>query len=505
MALSTRNALEREVKKLISRHNAMCRAAALDRRRYERRSGLTAAIPPSNEPAHWAVHPHFNPYYVNSRLDSISHALRLKLQSGTYEPNPILLVDIPKPSGGTRQISLLTVPDAAVSYSLATRLVERNAHFFTSYTYAYRRDRNAHHAIQHLMSELRGASRLFVLEFDFSRYFDSIEHDYLMEMLDRHFLSTARERALILRLLTCHRAAGVPAYLAGAFTQATRGIPQGSTLSLFLANVACHELDSEIEHEGAVFARYADDTVVLCDSYEKADRCARHLMDHGKRSGTEVNFSKSEGVRLLACEGDCEMKTTHSVTFLAHSLSSTGVGISPKSISRMKRTVAQIIQRHLLLQPSRGHVDPDRFGVGFRDWDLVTCLNELRRYAYGRLTEASLSSALSGAGQFNITRCALSFYPTVDAGKAEVLKDLDGWLADVLTRAYTKRTRLLTPLGIAVPTLTKEDIISGDWYEFPSVPNETRLPSFFRSWLYVQRCARIFGLSRFPSPVYEYT
>ena len=504
MAVSTRDALKREVDKLISRHNAMCRATALDRRRYERRSGLTAELPSSTEPAHWTAHPHFNPYYVHSRLDTLAHALRQKLQAGTYQPNPILLADIRKPGGGTRQISLLTVPDAAVSYALGTRLVERNAHFFTSYTYAYRTDRNAHHAIQHLMSELRGASRMFVLEFDFSKYFDSIEHRYLTDTLSRHFHTTTRERDLINRLLTCQRAAGIAAYTAGTFTAATRGIPQGSTLSLFLANVACHELDREIEREGAVFARYADDTVILCDSYEKADRCARHIMEHGQRSGTEVNFSKSHGISVLTEQGNAEMKTKRSMTFLAHSLSAAGVGVSPKSVVRMKRKVAQIIQRHLLLQPSRGHVNPSRLGSGFRDWDLVTCLNELRRYIYGRITEASLTAALAGSGYFNITRCALSFYPTVDLERAEVFKQLDGWLADTLTRAYAKRVQLLASLGVTASPLSRDEIISGGWHSFPSVTNETRLPSFFKSWLYVRRCARIFGLLRFPSPVYEY-
>lgn len=143
-------------------------------------------------------------------------------------------------------------------------------------------------------------------------------------------------------------------------------------------------------------------------------------------------------------------------------------------------------------------------GSGFHDWDLVTCVNELRRYIYGRISDAALDSALGGTGHFNIARCALSFYPTVDANKADVFKSLDGWLVDTLLRAYARRVRLLRALSIAVSSVSRADLISGSWYSYPSIPNETSLPSFYKSWLYVRRCARIFGLSRFPSPIYEY-
>jgi len=504
MGLPVRRALEREVGKLISRHNSHCRATALYRRRYVKRSGRVASRPASSVPAHWEAHPLFNPYYVRSRLANIAHSISDKLRHSQYDPKPALALDIPKPHGGTREISVLTVPDAAVSYALGKALIERNAHFFSSYTYAYRTDRNAHHAIQHLMSELRDCSRVFALEYDFSRYFDSIDHTYLHDTLQRHFLVTRRELDVVGKMLKNPRAKGVPAYLAEEFYAPARGIPQGSTISLFLANVACHELDREIEKAGAVFARYADDTLILCESYEKANRCARYIMDHGKRSGTAVNFAKSEGISLLTSGGKGEIRTKHSVDFLGHSLSSAGVSVSAKSVRRMKTRVSQIIYRHLLLQPSRGRVDPSRIGTGFSDWDLVTCVNELRRYIYGRIKETGLDNALSGNAPFQLSRGALSFYPTVDRSGADVFRSLDGWLADALCRAYTKRAGLLNSLGIRAVPIERGRLISGSWYRFPQVPTETRLPSFFRSWLYVRRCARIFGLGKFPSPLYEY-
>ncbi len=502
--LPIKTALRREVDKLIARYNSYCRRRALDRDRFSRRTGLKAKAPNSTKPAHWKVHPHFDPFYVRSRLDSISHATGKKLNDGAFEPDPILLAEIDKPGGGKREISILSVPDAAVSYALGHDLIARNAHFFSSYTYAYRADRNAHHAIQHLMTDLRDRNRVFVLEYDFARYFDSIKHDYLRSNLERYFLVTKRELQLISRLLKSRRAHGLTEYRNENFEVPERGIPQGSTLSLFLANVACHELDREIEKTGAIFARYADDTVILCDSYDKADKCACFILAHEKRSGAAVNFSKSPGISLLSPARVGEIKTKASIDFLAHSLSSQGVQMSEKSVRRVKQRVSRIVYQHLLLQPKRGRLSQDRVGAGFRDWDLVTCVNEIRRYIYGRMTDSELTNALQGNGRFNLTRCAMSFYPTVDSHNSDIFKALDGWLCDTIVRAYTRRVSLLRRLGLAIEPIERGAMVSGDWYRFPSIPVETRLPSFFKSWLYVRRCARIFGLSKFPSPVYEY-
>ena len=147
---------------------------------------------------------------------------------------------------------------------------------------------------------------------------------------------------------------------------------------------------------------------------------------------------------------------------------------------------------------------PIALDLGFRDWDLVTCVNELRRYIFGRITEASLSAGLSGKTRINSTRCALSFFPLVDEEGGAVLRQLDGWLVDTLERCYVKRCDILKSLGHSVSPVTTEELISGEWYSFPTVPAETKLPSFFKAWLYVNKAAKIYALEKFPSPSYEY-
>jgi hypothetical protein len=154
--------------------------------------------------------------------------------------------------------------------------------------------------------------------------------------------------------------------------------------------------------------------------------------------------------------------------------------------------------------PKKGKFNADRIGDGFVDWDLVTCVNEVRRYLYGRgLTETDLRDSLCGRRSPRLTRGALTFYPTADKVVVNRLKHLDGWLLDNMYKAYRLRCQLLRKMGYEPVSLAREQILDGTWYTH-EVNNDTCLPSFLRAWLYVRRCARIFDLTRFPSPKYGY-
>ena len=354
------------------------------------------------------------------------------------------------------------------------------------------------------MLGLRGKDRLFILEYDFENYFDSIRHDYLYQILEKHFLVSDQESTLLKAFLENQRARSVADYKNGLFETPTIGIPQGSNISLFLANVACYELDREVEQVGVTFARYADDSLIVCDTYEKANTCAKLLSSHGQRSGTKINYEKSPGISLLTPDPNAEIKRKNSVDYLGHSLSPSGVAIAKTSIARMKRRCSKIIYNNLLLQPKRGKVNQDRLGPGFHDWDLVACVNELRRYIYGRLSETALSEVLSWQGLPKTTLCAMSFYPNVDEVGAVQIRALDGWLVDTLLRAYAKRCQILHSLGLSPSPVSREAVISGRWYEFDQIKVEMRLPSFYRAWLYVRKVREAHGLGKFPSPVYEY-
>jgi RNA-directed DNA polymerase len=500
MESTIREQLIRECGKLISRHHMRVNQNIKYQDKYQQRTGQPSTAPQSYEPAYWSLNSHFNPFHVRARADVIAHSIARKIQNRTYVPEPALTLQIPKPTGGTRGITVFPIPDAAVSNYLFQTLRARNQHFLSSYAYAYRGDRSVHHAVEHLFRYVKATSRAYVLNYDFSKYFDSIGHQYLKEVLRKCFRISEKERAVLEGFLS-YRKADSSDYQNGQFLTNNLGVPQGSSISLFLANVACLELDLEIEREGAVFARYADDTIILCNSYEVAHRCANRMMAHGQRSRTQINFEKSDGIFLLTREPRAEMRSTMHFDFLGNRISQNDVTIAAKSIRRIKKKISAIIHRHLLLYPGKGLFSPNRVSDQSVDWDFVTCLNEIRRYLYGQVTEEKLTECLQDySSSLIMTKSLLSFYPLVT--NPAQFQRLDGWLINVLHRAQRRRQSLIQSVVPNYRVYSKQELISGSWY-VSEIPNETRMPSFYRAWRYVRKLVNVFGTSRFPTPDYE--
>lgn len=335
MQRSIKDQILRECDKLIQRHNMRISQRKKNERRYAKRTGLTPGTPANYEPNHWVLNPHFNPFYVRAKADSIAHSISQKIRNREYAPHPALCLPIPKPAGGSRNITIFPIPDAAVSNLLFHSLRGRNQQFFSSYAYAYRGDRSVHHAVQHLYRYVKGTARVFALNYDFSKYFDSIDHEYLRRKLHSDFRLSGKESGALESFLS-YRKAERQDYALGHFVINDRGVPQGSSVSLFLANVACLDLDIGLEREGAVFARYADDTIILCSSYEMAHRCANRMLAHGTRSRTEINFAKSEGIFLITREPRGEMRASRHFDFLGNRISQTSVTVAPRSVRRIK-------------------------------------------------------------------------------------------------------------------------------------------------------------------------
>lgn len=192
MQRSIKTQILRECEKLIQRYHMRVNQRKKYEKRYAKRTGLVAATPATYEPQHLALHPHFNPFYVRSRIDSIAHSITEKIRHRQYQPNPALCLPIPKPGGGHRNITIFPIPDAAISNLLFHSLRGRNQQFFSSYAYAYRGDRSVHHAVQHLYRYVRGTARVFALNYDFSKYFDSIDHEYLRNKLQDVSISAGK-------------------------------------------------------------------------------------------------------------------------------------------------------------------------------------------------------------------------------------------------------------------------------------------------------------------------
>jgi RNA-directed DNA polymerase len=488
--------LLKECDKQIARYMAKLRAAALDRERYERRTGGSAGIPKTTVPSHWTLDQQFNPFYVRSHIDSLSFTLAKQLRAETYQPKPCLRVQVPKPTGGTRGISIFTVVDAAISTWLYDNLLKRNVPEFSNYAYAYRVDRNAQHAIDYIAKALVSKKRAYVLEYDFTKYFDSVRHDYLLRVISGCCKVSPREQAAIQSFLRWTFADGIGNYRQGGFQSSCVGFPQGATISLFLANMACFELDRDIERTGAIFARYADDTIILCDDYATAHQLAGIMLEHGTRSGAAINTAKSPGISLVADPSRAEVKAKGSFTFLGHEISAAGVCPSARTIFRLKRKLSLIIYQHLLYYPKRGQFNPKRVSSSM-DWDLVTCLNELRRHLYGNVPGEYLEGALAKKRPLKLSVGALTYFQHVNS--PAIFAKLDGWLIDVLIRAHRKRVQLLGAMGVSVPCVSKQQLLNGTWYK-NVLPNERIAPSTMKAWRYTRKCSRAYGVRVFSAP-----
>jgi RNA-directed DNA polymerase len=469
-------------------------------RRREKRTGKKSKKHVLTPPLRWKFEQQFNPFYVRGNLGAFVRAIETAIKSNTYTPRPCLNVEIAKDGGGKRRISIYCIPDAAVGTWLRDRLQERNRHLLSRSAFAYRADKNANDAIRQIADAVKLSPRLFVVEYDFEKFFDSIDHAYLLKVLSQQFQVRSEEMAVLRALLT-GKSANSGEYGKKSFNQRVAGIPQGNTISLFLANAVCYELDKNLEELGVTFARYADDIVVVSRSYLKACDAADAILRWGADSKIKINHKKSDGISLLAALGKGEINTKHSITFLGCEISNSGVRPSGKRINRIKSKIARVVHQHLIQAPqkrtfSKKRIQPDV------DWDLVTCINEVRRIIYGRLSEAELTERLAQKDPQKPIRSHMTGFAMVDV--PDRFRDLDGWIAGLLERAYSMRAALLSKLGLKPLSLSRKLIIDGSWYKFTEFSQETKLPSTFRAWLYMRMMYRLRGLRGLATPLYGY-
>lgn len=191
-----------EAEKLIQRYHAYHNWLHVEHVRHSKR----IQDPPRKtvrQPDYWAVDRKYNPFYVRSKSTSIARSIARKLADQTYVPNEPYIKRIPKVSGGERQVAVYQIPDAAVSKIFYQRLLAKNKHRFSAFSYAYRNDRNVHYAIQDIWLDLSRNARMFVAEFDFSDFFGSVSHEYLQAQFDANGFFISDEERLVPR--SAHR------------------------------------------------------------------------------------------------------------------------------------------------------------------------------------------------------------------------------------------------------------------------------------------------------------
>src|SRR4051795_10002186 len=254
--------------------------------------------------------------------------IRSQLLLGTYQPQPVKRVEIPKPEGGVRKLGAPCVVDRLIQQALLQVLQEQWDPTFSEHSYGFRPGRSAHQAVaqaQHYIAE--GYS--VVIDLDLEKFFDRVNHDKLMARVAAR-LSDKR----VLKLIRAFLTAGVMED--GLVGPVDEVVPQGGPLSPLLSNLVLDDLNKDLARRGHRFCRYADD----CNIYV----CSRRA---GERVMASVSRFLGKKLRLTVNEAKSAVARPEERKFLGFSIANDGSErrIAPKALGKFKMQIRDMTRR----------------------------------------------------------------------------------------------------------------------------------------------------------------
>lgn len=256
-------------------------------------------------------------------------SIRKDLLGGTYKPDPVRRIEIPKPDGGVRLLGIPTVTDRMIQQSIAQILSQIYDPTFSDHSYGFRPNRSAHDAVRKAKTYIQEGYR-WVIDIDLEKFFDRVNHDKVMGLLAKRI----KDKAL-LKLIRSYLNAGI--MIEGVKVKSEEGTPQGGPLSPLLSNIILNELDQELEKRGLRFIRYADD----CNIYVRSPKAGNRVMN-------SVTTFLEKKLKLRVNRKKSAVDRPWRRTFLGFSFTSNRkpkVRVASKSIKRLKQKIRSLTSR----------------------------------------------------------------------------------------------------------------------------------------------------------------
>ena len=349
------------------------------------------------------------------------------LLDGSYKPNLVRGVQIPKPDGSKRQLGIPTVLDRVIQQSILQILEPIFEPMFSDSSYGFRPKRSALMALNNAKEYVQDGY-VYVVDMDLEKFFDRVNHDILMSRLARH-ISDKR----LLKIIRRYLEAGL--LQNGIKVTRDLGMPQGGNLSPLLSNIMLDELDKELESRGHRFCRYADDCNIYVKSYQAGARVLESMTNF-LSTRLKLTVNKTKSAVALAKERK----------FLGYSFRNDGgLRVAPQSLEKFKKKIRELTKRN-------------------RGRKLASIILELNRYLNGWISYFRLSASIS------------------------VFSKLDSWIRRKL-RCYRlkqrKRTysiyKYMVELGVSVQNAWRLAMSSKGWWRLSLNPviNQAMSNSWF--------------------------